>query len=359
MANPNTQIAKTQPAPVAVRREIKDWLQSDAVKRELALALPKHITADRMARVALTAAIRTPKLLQCTRESLFSCLMQCSQLGLEPDGRRAHLIPFENKHKGTTECTLIIDWKGLAELALRSGMIARLHADLICANDKFEFDMGEILHHKIDFKQDRGEPYAAYSLAETKTGEKFVQVMTKAEIEKIRDNSQGWRAFKSGYAKQSPWQDSPGEMWKKTTFRRLAKWLPLSPEFRDALDVDDEELPKVETEPATSRPIFNKPEDLPALPEGEPEPEPPAAIETQAESTPAESNPVEEIRDLLKLGGVTDAEIMDYLHATGAEETLGSLEDVQKIDAERLAALKAEWPKHLKEINKLKKAGKK
>jgi recombination protein RecT len=238
-----------------------------------------------MARVAVTAVMRSPKLLQATPESLLSCLMQCSQFGLEPDGRRAHLIPFENRNKGTVECTLIIDWKGLAELALRGGTIAKLHADLLCDKDEFEYDLGDILHHKVNFRVPRGEPYAAYALAVTKTGEKFVAVMTKDEIEAIRDKSQGWKAFKAGYAKQSPWQDSPGEMWKKTAFRRLSKWLPLSPEIRDAVEVDDEPLNATVTSPENPvLPVFGAlPEHAEEAPEAAPEAIP---VETVAAPEP-------------------------------------------------------------------------
>jgi recombination protein RecT len=261
MSNITTTVLK----PMEAKRDIRTMIQSSAVRDQMAMVLPKHLTADRMARVACTTIMRVPKLAQCTPESLLNCLMQCSQLGLEPDGRRAHLIPFENRKNNTVECTLIIDWKGLAELALRSGSIAKLHADLICEKDEFSYDMGDILHHRIDFKQPRGEPYAAYAMAVTKTGEKFVQVMTRDEIEGVRDNSQGWRAFKAGYAKQSPWKDAPGEMWKKTVFRRLAKWLPLSPEYRDAIEIDDEPraalgavaLPAIL--PALPAPVFEAP----------------------------------------------------------------------------------------------------
>jgi recombination protein RecT len=248
-----TDIA-TKPKNTAVKT-LQHHLESPAFRDQVAKALPKHLTPDRFIRIACTTVMRTPKLAQCDQASFFNALLTLSQLGLEPDGRRAHLIPFENRKRNVMECQLIIDWKGLAELVLNSGTIATLHADLICDNDEFAFDMGEILHHRINFKTDRGTPYAAYALAKTKTGEKFVQVMTKAEIEGIRDNSQGWRAFKAGYAKQSPWQDSPGEMWKKTVFRRLCKWLPLSPEIRDGVEKDDEPFdpaPSIEI----AKPIF-------------------------------------------------------------------------------------------------------
>ena len=202
---------------------------------QFAKALPTHLTPERFSRIAITALTRTPKLAECTEASLMRCLLDLSALGLEPDGRRAHLIPYKD------QCTLVIDWKGLAELAMRSGIIAKLHADVVCENDVFEFNLGEVSRHVIDFRRPRGEPYAAYALAVTKDGATFCVVMTRDEIEKIRDNSQGYKAAVK-YQKDSPWTTNEGEMWKKTAFRRLSKWLPLSPEFRDALDKDDDRI---------------------------------------------------------------------------------------------------------------------
>ena len=343
-------VAKTE-----AKRDIRSFIQSDTVKAQLALVLPKHLTADRMARVAVTTIMRVPKLAQCTTESLLNCLMQCSQLGLEPDGRRAHLIPFENRKSNTVECTLIIDWKGLAELALRGGTIAKLHADLVCDKDEFAFDMGEVLHHRINFREPRGEPYAAYAMAVTKTGEKFVQVMTKAEIEAIRDKSQGWYAFKQGWAKQSPWQDSAGEMWKKTAFRRLSKWLPLSPEYRDAIEVDDEAGTSSVTAPtATDAPVF----ELPPIPEA-PAEESPAIEVASASVTPAAEPPpqptppkpkstpinyVKGLRGLLKLASIPEAEFLDFMRATkGWDDSLSGLEDVALANSPGLQAAYDQW----------------
>ena len=336
---------QTNAVQKSTKKDIRTLLQSDGVKEQIALVLPKHLTPDRMARVALTAAMRNPLLLECTPESLLSCLMQCSQFGLEPDGRMAHLIPFKNRQANTVVCTLIIDWKGLAALALRSGMIAKLHADLICDKDEFAFDMGDILHHRINFRATRGEPYAAYAMAVTKTGEKFVQVMTKEEIEKIRDNSQGWRAFKSGYAKTSPWQDAPGEMWKKTAFRRLAKWLPLSSEFRDALEVDDKSDAVVDTSPKVVKPLFSVAEPeaiadapMPAAEEDDvpmgdtaPESTPEPAAEKPAPTSPkgVKPNPLKAIRGLLKLTSIEEGTLIEWLVFTGKiNDSLTTMEEI-------------------------------
>lgn len=220
------------------------------MREQFARALPKHLSPERFCRIAITALTRTPKLADCTQESLMRCLLDLSAFGLEPDGRRAHLIPYGNT------CTLIIDWKGLAELAMRSGIIAKLHADIVCENDEFTFDLGEVKSHKVDFKKPRGEMYAAYALAQTKTGEVFAAVMTKEEIDGIRKRS---RSGSSG-----PWVTDYNEMAKKTAFRRLAKWLPLSAEFRDAIDKDDDEHKVAVEVPAARVPLFDEPEALPA-----------------------------------------------------------------------------------------------
>ena len=206
--------------------DLRSLITSDKMKQQFAAALPQHLSADRFCRIALTALTRTPKLFDCTQESLMRCLLDLSAYGIEPDGRRAHLIPYGNT------CTLILDWKGLAELAMRSGIIAKLHADIVCENDVFTYNMGEVTRHEIDWKQPRGAMYAAYAMAVTKDGPVFVAVMNKEEIDGIRKRS---KAGNSG-----PWVSDYNEMAKKTAFRRLAKWLPLSAEFRDAVDKDDD-----------------------------------------------------------------------------------------------------------------------
>lgn len=236
------------------------------MRAQFAAALPKHLTAERFCRVAITALTRTPKLADCTQESLMRCLLDLSAYGIEPDGRRAHLIPYGNV------CTLILDWKGLAELAMRSGIIAKLHADIVCENDVFEYNLGEIITHKIDFKKERGNMYAAYAMAVTKDGPVFVAVLNKDEIDGIR------RRSKSGTS--GPWVTDYAEMAKKTAFRRLAKWLPLSAEFRDAVEKDDD-MPIVrDVTPTIARAVPLNPFDQPQIEEQAQ----PAVIESEAQT---------------------------------------------------------------------------
>ena len=218
---------------------IRDHLQSDAMRKQLADALPKHMTPDRMARVALTALTKVPKLAQCDQASFFQALLTCSAMGLEPDGRLAHLIPFQNNKTGKVDCQLIIDYKGLVELAYRSGMVKSIHADVIREGDIFEFNLGAVVRHvPWAWRQDKsqhkqGEIIGAYCVVTMDSACKH-EVMTRDEIESIRKRS---RSGSSG-----PWVTDFAEMAKKTVFRRASKWIPLSSEIRDALEKDDDRL---------------------------------------------------------------------------------------------------------------------
>lgn len=239
-------VQKQETKAVARPDTLRTLIEGDEFRRQIEKALPKHLTPDRFIRVAVTALTRTPKLRECTQVSLFKSLLTCSELGIEPDGRRAHLIPFNNRQAGAVECQLIVDYKGLVELAMRSGMVANIHADVVCENDAFVYDLGEVKQHSIDFRKPRGDVYAAYAICTFKDGTKKAEVLSRDEIEAVRKRS---RAGQSG-----PWVTDWNEMAKKTAFRRLAKWLPLSPEYRDALDADADAI-DITQQVTTPRPL--------------------------------------------------------------------------------------------------------
>lgn len=222
-------------------KSLRDWIASPVMQSQFRMALPKFFTPERFVRIALTQLTKTPKLALCTQESVMACLLSCAELGIEPDGRKAHLIPY-----GTT-CTLIVDYKGLVALARRSGEIADIHADIVCRNDKFEYSFGTTgtLDHRPNL-EDRGEVIAAYSFAKLKDGSCSYEVMSAKEIEAIRKRS------KAGNA--GPWVTDWAEMAKKTVFRRHSKWLPVSSEFQEAMDKDYDAPPPIDFTPAPEKP---------------------------------------------------------------------------------------------------------
>jgi recombination protein RecT len=204
---------------------LKELISGDKFKEQVALALPKHMTPERFTRIALTAITRTPKLQDCSQASLFKCLLDLSAAGLEPDGRRAYLIPYGN------ECTLILSYMGMIELVRRSGDVVSIRSELVCENDEFTWENGKIVH-KVEWRKPRGEIQAVYAEAVLRSGETQTATMTKDEVDAIRKRS---RSGSSG-----PWVTDYGEMAKKTSLRRLCKLLPLSPEVAEHIERDQD-----------------------------------------------------------------------------------------------------------------------
>lgn len=227
---PNMAITEQRAAkPVEVVRDALERL-----KPQLAMALPKHLTADRLVRVAMTAVQTTPKLLECDRTSFYRAIMTCAQLGLEPDGvlGQAYLVPFGK------QVQFIPGYKGLLTLARNSGDVTSISAHEVCDNDMFEFDFasGDPPRHTFDIRKPRGDVIAFYAVARFKDGGLHWDMMTVADVKSIRDKSQGWiSATKYNKTAESPWGAHFIEMGKKTVIRRIAKYLPLSVQKAAAL----------------------------------------------------------------------------------------------------------------------------
>lgn len=240
------EVVQTQTEKTEVSKQTD--ISAEFVKKlqdSWAMVLPKICTPERFSRVALSCIKKNEKLLDAVktkegRMSLAEQFMKCAELGIEPDGRRAYLIPYKDNKTNEYTINLIIDYKGIAELAMRSGYISNIHADKVCENDDFEYNMGAVVKHKIDFKGDRGNPYAYYSIVTFKDGTKKCEVMSKDEIDKIKERSSAWGAWQR-FKKVCPWNTDYDEMAKKTVFKRLAKWIPQSPEMQKAIELDDED----------------------------------------------------------------------------------------------------------------------
>ena len=353
---------QAQPLAKAAPREIKSLLESDSFRQQVSKVLPSICPPETFTRVALTALTRTPLLAQCDQQSFFAQLLRLAEYGLPPDGRRAHLIPFWNSKRNCHEVQLIIDYRGLVELVMRPKTIASIHADIVCENDEFEYDLGQITKHKINFRKDRGAPYAAYAIIRFRDpeAEPKCEVMSLSEIEAIRARS---RAANNG-----PWVTDWAAMAKKTVFKRASKWLPQPTEHdqlkvQTALDADDD----VAVAPEILRPKFAAPkenfleapstEETPAINVQSPEPqtaptpapvdppvkrgpgrprnpvpksEPPAE-EERPEVKAADLNQIKylkAIRDLLTAGNKTEDKLIAFLIESGNLKTGQALEDL-------------------------------
>lgn len=205
---------------------IRDLLERQ--KPEIARALPSTMDADRLTRIALTVIRTSPGLMKCKPESLLGAVMTAAQLGLEPGPLgHAYLVPFKD------EVTFIVGYRGLIELARRSGNIESLVAREVYEGDEFEVEYGleDRLVHKPRLFGDRGQVIAYYAVARYVGGGHTFLVMSRGDVEKHRAKS----AAKNG----GPWRDHYDEMAKKTCVRALAKYLPLSVEAARAIQHDE------------------------------------------------------------------------------------------------------------------------
>ncbi len=204
---------------------------------EIRKALPAMITPDRFTRIALSAISANPQLADCNPRSLLAALMTAAQLGLElntPLGQ-CYLIPRYNGKTGQMDCCFQLGYRGLIDLAYRSGEVVTVGAYTVYEHDQFEYELGlePVLRHKPNLN-DRGAPVYYYALFKTKAGGYGMDVMTIDEMRRFRDE------YSKAAAKgASPWESSFDEMAKKTVLKRCLKYAPLKPEFISAAAEDD------------------------------------------------------------------------------------------------------------------------
>ena len=225
--------SKTNAVESKQPQNIKQWIV--AMKPQIEAALPKVITAERFTRMALTAVSSNPKLADCTPKSFMGALMQAAQLGLEPNTPlgQAYLIPYRNK--GVMEVQYQTGYKGLIELAHRSGQFKNIEAHTVFENDEFEYEYGlePKLVHKPALK-DRGGIIAFYAVFTLVNGGFGFEVMSKEDVDAhAKKYSQG---FNSSY---SPWKTSYESMAKKTVLKQLLKYAPIRTEFAREMTADE------------------------------------------------------------------------------------------------------------------------
>lgn len=186
--------------------------------------------------LALLAYSQTKHLNECSVPSILGCVMKSAQVGLEFNTPQqfAWLIPRKNGKTGGYECHFEIGYRGLAELAMRSGIVKAMSCELVYENDFFEIEFGENRRvvHKPNIREDRGKVIGCYSVANL--GDDVpcsIEWMTTEQINEVRDkSSQSWIAHVKENWKESPWDDSWGEMARKTVTKRHCKRLPNSTE---------------------------------------------------------------------------------------------------------------------------------
>ena len=215
------------------KKTLQGYIKS--MEGEIAKALPSVITKERFSRIVLSAVSSNPKLASCTPSSFLGAMMSSAQLGLEvntPLGQ-AYILPFQNK--GVLEAQFQLGYKGLIDLAYRSGEVELVQAHIVYANDKFECEYGlepKLTHVPAD--SDRGEAIKVYAMFKTKSGGYGFEVMSMDDVK--RHAQKYSKSFGSSY---SPWATSFEEMAKKTVLKKCLKYAPLKSDFVRAVVQDE------------------------------------------------------------------------------------------------------------------------
>lgn len=206
-----------------------------SMEGEIKKALPSVMTPERFTRMVLSALSTNPKLAACTPKSFLGAMMNAAQLGLEPNTPlgQAYLIPYKNH--GIDEVQFQIGYKGLIDLAYRSGEVEVIQAQIVYEGDEFECRYGlepKLAHKPCD--HDRGAPIKVYAVFKTKAGGFGFEVMSMEDCRKHAEKYS--QAYKYG---SSPWKSNFEEMAKKTVLKRVLKYAPLKSDFVRGIAQDE------------------------------------------------------------------------------------------------------------------------
>ena len=196
-----------------------------AMEGEIKKALPSVLTPERFTRMVLSAISTTPKLAECSPQSFLGAMMTAAQLGVEPNTAlgQAYLIPYRNH--GQMECQFQLGYKGLIDLAYRSGEVTIIQAHTVYENDEFTYELGldpKLVH--VPAAANRGKATHYYAMFRTKDGGCGFSVMSREDVE------QHARRYSKAY-NSGPWQTNFDEMAKKTVLKKALKYAPLKSDF--------------------------------------------------------------------------------------------------------------------------------
>jgi recombination protein RecT len=206
-----------------------EMLSDKRVMTQIARVLPKKMDAVKMAQVAMTVFRKSDALQKCSPASILSSLIECAQLGLETDRTLGHayLVPFKG------ECTMIAGYKGYIALAMRTGQVSAVWAEVVREADTFQILSGTLhqIHHTPVYPQSPDEKkwIGVYACIRYKDGYVDFEYVDTPKVHAIRARSSSWKAHvDKGYS--SPWKTDPEWMFKKTAVRQLFHRVELSPE---------------------------------------------------------------------------------------------------------------------------------
>lgn len=244
-ANNQTPVQRT-PVPQTMlglkQGQVGDLLAS--MRDRIAQVLPKHLSPDRIIQMAATTISKNPTIAECSTGSLMGAVMQASVLGFPPVDALGYcyFVPYYNKKRDpqtgqelrVKEVQFQIGYKGLIDLARRSGKIRMIYAEVVRYGDDFAYCFGlnpDIRHTPTG---DTIHPIThAYAVCHLMDGGFNFVVLSLSEIERLRKRSQGQGEKPSG-----AWASDYEAMAKAKALKQLSKYLPLNIDQAEAVSTD-------------------------------------------------------------------------------------------------------------------------
>jgi recombination protein RecT len=209
-----------------------------AKKPELAKMLPSHISVETMERAANNALMRNPDIAACDPVSVYDSVMRCAQDGLIPDGKEAAIVVYGGKQGKKAQYQPMID--GVLKRLRQSGLVEMISAKAVFEGDEFDYwfdEDGEHVRYRPDFTADGQRQFKlVFAYAKLKGGEMVVEVMNKAEVERVKS------ASKTGNSSYGPWAQWYDRMAVKSALHRLARRLPSSSETAQLIEVSERDI---------------------------------------------------------------------------------------------------------------------
>lgn len=244
---------KDPPATAELMRAVGTVQEMDkfiqAMGNQVFPLLERTIEPRHFLRVALNAWHRVPQLRACTRQSLLVALMDCAELGLEPNSplRHAYLIPYRDNKRNVTECQLQLSYPGYLELIRRDGTIKKVYTEVVYPGDEFRVTKGtdkQIIHvprYNDGAEELQGIYFYCVSYFDNAALNDF-EVLPREKCLAVGRRSKTFDRKAGDWYPGTPWKEHPDEMCRKTVLKLHAKSLPLGGTFRRAEEIDNREF---------------------------------------------------------------------------------------------------------------------
>ncbi len=208
-------------------------------------------------RAMVTLARKANDYAEVTAASFVRCVLEAAELGLAIDGRLAHAVVFNNKHKDDEqsrvqkkdvffwqkEVQMMVDYKGIKAVATRIGAIKDCWARLVNENDEIRIweENGVSMYRHVPALVNQGGVKGVLSVILFPGGRVKHDWMTMADVANIQSRS---KSFVAGFG---PWKTDFGEMAKKTGIRRILKLYAEDPSVARMIELDDRDYVENET----------------------------------------------------------------------------------------------------------------